>query len=44
MKTKSYLTLCAVVSVVWVAGLLFVPPFANAIEGFLHEFLAANSN
>ncbi len=44
MRTKNYLILCAVLSVVWVAGLLFVPPFANAIEAFIHQFLVANSS
>ena len=44
MKPRSYLLLCAVLSVVWVAGLLFVPPFANAIEAFIHQFLVANSS
>ncbi len=43
MKTRNYLIFCAALSIVWVGGLLFVPPFANAIEGFLHVFLAANS-
>ncbi len=44
MKTRSYLILCAVLSVFWIAGLLFVPPFANAIEAFIHQFLVANSS
>ena len=44
MKTKNYLILCAALSVVWVACLLLVPPFSNAVEGFIHEFLAANSS
>jgi len=44
MKTRNYLILCAALSVVWVAGLLLVPPFANAIEAFIHQFLVANSS
>jgi len=44
MKTRNYLIFCAALSVVWVAGLLFVPPFANAVEAFIHQFLVANSS
>ena len=44
MKTRTYLMCCAALSVVWVAGLLFVPAFSNAVEGFIHEFLAANAS
>lgn len=43
MKTRNYLILCAVLSVLWVGGLLLVPSFANAVEGLIHVFLAANS-
>lgn len=44
MKTKNYLLLCAGIGTLWVAGLLFVPPFANALEAFIHQFLVANSS
>ena len=43
MKTKSYLTLCGVVTVVWVLGLLLVPPFAEAVEGVMLLFLSRNA-
>ena len=43
MKTKNYLILCAAISVVWVAGLLFVPAFSDTVEGLMLGFLSTNA-
>ncbi len=40
MKTKSYLILCGVITVVWVLGLLFVPSFSDLVEQLMLGFLA----
>lgn len=43
MKTKTYLLLCAGVTVVWVLGLLFVAPFAELVEQLMLLFLSTNA-
>ena len=43
MRTKTYLQLCAALTLVWVLGLLFVPPFAEFIEQLLLLFLSTNA-
>jgi len=43
MSTKNYLILCGGVTVVWVALLLFVPPFAETIESLLLLFLSTQA-
>lgn len=44
MKTSNYLKLCAAVTVTWTLALVFVPPFADAIEAGLHIFLVVTSS
>ena len=39
MTTKNYLLLSAGVTLVWVLGLLLIPPFANAVENLMLLFL-----
>lgn len=43
MRTRTYLLLCAVVTLAWVAGLLLVPAFAQTVEGLLLGFLSSNA-
>lgn len=43
MKTRTYLVVCAVVSVGWVAALLLVPPFAQTVEQLMLGFLSSNA-
>ena len=43
MKGRTYLKVCAGITLVWVAGLLFVPPFALAVEQVLLLFLSTNA-
>jgi hypothetical protein len=43
MKTKTYLQLCGGVTIVWVLGLLFVPPFAELVEQLMLLFLSTNA-
>jgi hypothetical protein len=43
MKTATYLKVCAGVSALWILGLLFVPPFAQAIEGIMLLFLSTQA-
>lgn len=43
MSTKNYLILCGALTVVWVALLLLVPPFAEAIESLLLLFLSTQA-
>ena len=43
MSTSTYLKVCGASAVVWALGLLFVPPFAEAVEGLLLLFLTTNA-
>ena len=43
MKTQTYLRLCAGVTLVWVLALLFIEPFAQAIEQLILLFLSTNA-
>jgi|TARA_B100000959_G_scaffold273696_1_gene324534 hypothetical protein len=43
MTTKTYLTVCGVVSVVWIIGLLAIPGFSDLIEQLLLLFLSTNA-
>jgi hypothetical protein len=43
MNTKTYLQLCAGLTLVWVLGLLFVPPFAETVEQVMLLFLSTNA-
>ena len=43
MKTKTYLQVCAGVTLVWVLGLLFVTPFAELVEQLMLLFLSTNA-
>lgn len=40
MKAKSYLTLCAVIAVVWAATLLLVPAVSDTVEQLMIGFLS----
>jgi hypothetical protein len=43
MKNSTYLKVCLGVTLVWVLGLLFVPPFAQAVEQVMLLFLSTNA-
>jgi hypothetical protein len=43
MNNGTYLKLCAAVAVIWVLGLLFVPPFAQLVEQLMLLFLSTNA-
>lgn len=43
MKSSTYLKVCVGITAVWVLGLLFVPPFAQAIEQIMLLFLSTNA-
>lgn len=43
MNNKTYLKLCGGVAVVWVLGLLFVPPFAETVEKIMLLFLSTSA-
>lgn len=43
MSWKTYLMVCAGVSVVWIAGLLWIQPFSDLIEGLMLLFLSTNA-
>ncbi len=43
MKTKTYLRVCGGLTVVWVLGLLLVPPFAQTVEQLMLLFLSTNA-
>jgi hypothetical protein len=43
MSTSTYLKVCGASAVAWALGLLFVPPFAQAVEGLLLLFLSTNA-
>ena len=40
MKAKSYLTLCAVIAVVWAVTLLLVPAVSDTVEQLMIGFLS----
>ena len=44
MKTETYLKVCAGVTAIWLLGLLFVPPFAQLVEGLMLLFLSTFAN
>ncbi len=43
MKTKNYLILCVVITVVLSASLLYVPAFSNSVEQAMLLFLSTNA-
>ena len=43
MSTSTYFKVCAGVLVIWVLGLLFVPPFATLVEQLMLLFLSTNA-
>ena len=43
MTMKTYLTLCCVVPVVWVLGLLFIPGFSDVVEQLMLGFLSTTA-
>ena len=43
MTTKTYLTLCCVVPVVWVFCLLFIPGFSDGVEQVMLVFLSTTA-
>ena len=40
MNTKTFLSVAAGITLVWVLGLLLVPPFARAVEQAMLVFLS----
>lgn len=43
MKNQTYLKVCAGITLVWVLGLLFVPPFAQTVEQIILLFLSTSA-
>ncbi|MEJ2086960.1 MAG: hypothetical protein P8Y69_00425 [Gammaproteobacteria bacterium] len=43
MSIQTYLKVCVGITVVWVLGLLFVPPFAQTVEQLLLLFLSTTA-
>jgi hypothetical protein len=43
MKTKNYLILCSVITVVWAATLVFVPAVSDTVEQLMIGFLSTYS-
>ncbi len=43
MRMKTYLVVCAAVTLAWVAGLLLVPSFAQTVEQLMLGFLSSNA-
>jgi hypothetical protein len=43
MSNQTYLKVCAGIAVVWVLGLLFVPPFGEMVESIILLFLSTNA-
>ena len=43
MTNSTYLKVCGGVVLVWVLGLLFVPPFATLVEQLMLLFLSTNA-
>ena len=43
MKTKTYVTLSAGLTIIWVLALLLVPAFADTVEGLMLLFLSTSA-
>ena len=43
MNNGTYMKLCGGIAVIWVLGLLFVPPFAELLEQLMLLFLSTNA-
>lgn len=43
MTNKIYLILCGGLTLIWVLGLLFVPPFADLVEQLMLLFLSTQA-
>ena len=43
MSNGTYMKLCGGVGLIWVLGLLFVPPFAQLVEQWMLLFLSTNA-
>ncbi len=43
MKNVTYAKVCGGVGVAWVLALLFIPPFAQLVEGLMLLFLSTNA-
>jgi hypothetical protein len=43
MKNATYLKVCVGITLLWVLGLLFVPPFAQAVEQIMLLFLSTSA-
>ena len=43
MNNVTYAKLCGGVALVWVLGLLFIPPFAQTVEQLMLLFLSTNA-
>lgn len=43
MSNQTYLKVCVGVTLVWVLGLLFVPPFAQTVEQIMLLFLSTSA-
>lgn len=43
MNTRTYLLVSGGITLLWVLGLLFVPPFAQTIEQLMLLFLSSNA-
>ena len=43
MTNQTYLKVCGAVTLVWVLGLLFVPPFSELVEQLMLLFLSTNA-
>ncbi len=43
MSNSTYLKVCGGVLVVWILGLLLVPPFATLVEQLMLLFLSTNA-
>ncbi len=43
MSNSTYLKVCGGVTLVWVLGLLLIPPFATLVEGLMLLFLSTNA-
>jgi hypothetical protein len=43
MNSSTYLKVCLGITAVWVLGLMFVPPFSQAVEQIMLLFLSTNA-
>ena len=43
MNNTTYFKVCGGIALVWVLGLLFVPPFAQLVEQLMLAFLSTNA-